>query len=83
MKNVKIVIQKVGKDPEQDLVGWFAESIINSGVIHCSKRINRLPVLRHTTWNGLIRYKTLNVILFQNHSDISEHMRQRETQCPL
>ena len=31
--NVKIAIQKVGKDPEQNLVGCFDELKINNGIL--------------------------------------------------
>ena len=43
--NVKMVIQRVGKDPEQNLVGCFDEFKTNSGILHCFKRKNILRVL--------------------------------------
>ena len=33
--NVKLAIQKVGIDPEQNLVGCFVELNINNGILHC------------------------------------------------
>ena len=42
--NVKIVTQKVGKDPEQSLAGCFAEYKIDRGVVHCLQSKNKLPV---------------------------------------
>ena len=44
LTNVKIVIQKVGKDSEQNLMGCFAEFKINSGILFCLKRRNVPPV---------------------------------------
>ena len=41
---VKMVIQKVGKDHEQNLVKFFEEFNINNGILHCFKRKNILPV---------------------------------------
>ena len=35
VRNVKMVMQEVGKDPEQNLVGCFADFKINSGILHC------------------------------------------------
>ena len=35
VKNIRIVMQNVGKDLEQDLVGCFAEFKINSSILHC------------------------------------------------
>ena len=40
-----MVIQTVGKDPEQNLVGCLAELKSNSGILHYFKRKNKLPVL--------------------------------------
>ena len=45
--NVKMVIQTVGKDPEQNLVGSFDEFRISSGVLHCFKRKNIPPQVVH------------------------------------
>ena len=42
--NVKVVIQNVGNDPEQNLVGCFDEFQINSGILHGFKRENIPPV---------------------------------------
>ena len=47
--NVRVVIQNVGKDPEQNLVGCFDEQKINCGVLHCFKR-GKIPP--SWTWNG-------------------------------
>ena len=41
---VKILIHRVGKDPEQNLVGCFDEFTIDSGILHCFKRKNTPPV---------------------------------------
>jgi len=35
VKNIRIVMQNVGKDLEQDLVGCFAEFKINSRILPC------------------------------------------------
>ena len=35
--NVEVVIQKIGKDPEENLVGCFDELKINCGILHCFK----------------------------------------------
>ena len=42
--NVKIVIQNIGKGPEQSLVGCFDECKFSSGISHCFKKKNILPV---------------------------------------
>ena len=44
LTNVKMAIQKVGKDPEQNLVGCFAEFQISSESLHCVKWENMLLV---------------------------------------
>ena len=41
---VKVVTQKTGRDPEQNLVRCFDEFEINSGILHCFKRKSILPV---------------------------------------
>ena len=43
--NFKVVMQNVGKDPEQNLLGCFDEFKIYSGILHCFKRKNIPPVL--------------------------------------
>ena len=43
--NVRMVIQKVGKDPEQNVVGCFDEFESNSGILHGFRRKNISPVL--------------------------------------
>ena len=43
--NVKVVIQNVGKDPEQNLVGCFDKFKTNCKILHCFKRKNTPPVL--------------------------------------
>ena len=40
--NSKMVLQKVVGDPEQKLVGSFAEFKINCGILHCFRRKNIL-----------------------------------------
>ena len=40
--NVKIVMQKVGKGPEQNLMMYFDEFKINNGILHCFERKNAL-----------------------------------------
>ena len=37
MTNVKMVIQEVGKDPKQNLVGCIADFKIGSGILHYFK----------------------------------------------
>ena len=41
---VRMVLHAVRKDPEQTMVGFFAEFEINGGLLYCFKRENRLPV---------------------------------------
>ena len=43
--NTKVLIQNVGIDPEQNLVGCFDEFKINSGSLHCFERKNIPSVL--------------------------------------
>ena len=43
--NVKVVIQNVGKEPEQNLVECFDEFKINSGILDYFKGKNIPPVL--------------------------------------
>ena len=38
MTSVRMIIERVGKDPEQNQLGCFAEFKINSGILHCFKR---------------------------------------------
>ena len=45
--NVKMVIQKVGKDPEQNLMGCFDEFKIYNRILHYFKRKN-IPQNRDT-----------------------------------
>jgi len=54
--NGKMVIQKVGKYCEQNLVGCFHEIKINNGISHCFKRKKHTTsIVTHLTWNGPVR----------------------------
>ena len=49
--NVKMVMQNIEGDPEQNLLGCFDEFKVSSGILQYFKRKN-IPPVTHVTWNG-------------------------------
>ena len=45
--NVKIIVQKAGKDPEENFLRCFTEIKIDSGALHCFRTRNTASIMTH------------------------------------
>ena len=58
VKKIKMVKQKVVRDPEQNLVGSSAEFKNNSGILDLKIIVEKYnaSIVTHVTWNGPYSY---------------------------